>query len=87
MTAELPEPTGDGIHMYAGAWEARWISHQDAYTAEQLIEYGKQVEAHTREECAKVIEQDLYPDDACKPYTQQYNDSIKRLADKIRGME
>lgn len=53
---------------------------------QQLELFAKLVEAATREECAKKVEQDLYPDDAGKPYTQQYNYSIKVLADKIRGM-
>ncbi len=50
----------------------------------RLLNLAKLIEAATREECAKKVEQDLYPDDAGKPYTQQYNYSIKVLADKVR---
>ena len=51
----------------------------------RLVTFARLIEAHTREECAKQVEQDLYPDDSQKPYTQQYNSCIKRLAEKIRS--
>lgn len=52
---------------------------------EALMKFAKLIEAATREDCAKLVEQDLYPDDAGKPYTQQYNYSIRVLAEKIRS--
>ena len=52
---------------------------------DSLMKFAKLIEAATREECAKLVEQDLYPDDAGKPYTQQYNYSIRVLAEKIRS--
>ena len=52
---------------------------------EALMKFAKLIEAATREDCAKLVEQDLYPDDAGKPYIQQYNYSIRVLAEKIRS--
>lgn len=52
---------------------------------DQLVNFAMLIEAATREECAKQVEQDLYPDDAGKPYTQHYNSCIKRLAEIIRS--
>ena len=70
MTPELPSPVALGVGYFD--------EHIFGHTKEQLIEYGKLVESATREECAKQVEQDLYPDDAGKPYTQQYNAGVKR---------
>ena len=62
------------------------IDKTRAYLDEhRLINFAKLVESATREECAKLVEQDLYPDDSGKPYTKQYNFSIKVLADKFRS--
>ena len=47
-------------------------------------EVAELIEAATREECAKVVEQDLYPTEDTE-YIRQYNYSIKVLAEKIRS--
>lgn len=73
MTPELPH-------------HARLTSTGDRlYLAVQMREYAKLVEAATREECAKVVERDLYHEDSQKPYTQHYNSCIKRLSEIIRS--
>ncbi len=50
-----------------------------------LLNLAKLIEAAAREECAKVVERDLYHEDSQKPYTQHYNSCIKALAEKIRS--
>lgn len=78
---EFPEPMRPELPHHAGMN----ANGDRLYLAVQMREYGKLVESATREECAKQVEQDLYPDDSGKPYTQQYNYSIKVLAEKIRS--
>lgn len=60
------------------------LTSSETVELKRIHDFAKLIEAATREECAKKVEQDLYPDDAGKPYTQQYNYSIKVLADKVR---
>ena len=77
---ELADDCGASVYKYQSV--AR-VSIEFGSAA--LVKFAKLIEAATREECAKKVEQDLYPDDAGKPYTQQYNYSIRVLAEKIRS--
>lgn len=83
QTLELADDAGANVYKYQSLPGHSSIE----FDGDSLVKFVKLIEAKTREECAKRIEQDLYPDDAGKPYTQQYNASIKRLADKIRSGE
>ena len=51
---------------------------------EALMKFAKLIEAATREECAKLVEQDMYPTNHTA-YLREYNDSIKVRAKKIRS--
>ena len=70
----------------ASVYKSQWFSNIAVdFGTDSLMKFAEAIEAATREECAKVVEKDLYPDDSQKPYTQHYNSCIKRLADKIRS--
>lgn len=72
MTPPLPEPEYYGY----------------LFSDKQMTEYGNACIAQERERCAKIVEQDLYPDSFIKPLTEyqiQYNDGIARTAEKIRS--
>ncbi len=61
------------------------IDKTRAYLDEhRLINFAKLVESATREECAKVIEQDLWPV-VFTEYQAKYNAGINVLAEKIRS--
>ena len=57
MTPELPSPVALGVGYFD--------EHIFGHTKEQLIEYGKLVEAATREECAMVC--DVTPPQPFRP--------------------
>lgn len=77
---ELADDCGAGVYKY------QFVSEVSIdFETDSLMKFAKLIETATREDCAKLVEQDLYPDDSGKPYTKQYNFSIKVLADKIRS--
>ena len=68
MTPELPNPVSLGVGYFD--------EHIFGHTKDQLIEYGKLVEAATREECASV----------CDERANGENDA-QWCADRIRSMK
>lgn len=60
------------------------LSTGDPTAGNAHIRFARAIEAATREECAKLVEQDLYPTNHTA-YLREYNDSIKVLAKKIRS--
>ena len=51
--------------------------------SDPLVDFATAIEAAVREECARIVEQDLYTV-GNTGYIQQYNDGIRKLAEKIR---
>ena len=64
-------------------WEAV-LSTGDPTAGNAHIRFARAIETATREDCAKLVEQDLYPTNHTA-YLREYNSCIKRLADKIRS--
>ena len=67
-----------------GDWQCPSCQLLDA--EDRISQLESELEAlaeKTREECAKVVEQDLWPV-VTTEYQVQYNDGIRRLAEKIR---
>ena len=76
---ELADDCGASVYKYQSV--AR-VSIEFGSAA--LVKFAKLIEAATREECASVIEQDLWPIPTTD-YIRQDNDGIRRLAEKIRS--
>ena len=77
---ELADDCGASVYKY------QFVSEVSIdFETDSLMKFAKLIETATREDCAKLVAQDLYPDDSGTPYTKQYNFSIKVLADKIRS--
>ena len=60
------------------------LTSSETVELKRIHDFAKLIEAATREECAKVVEQGLWPV-VTTEYQVQYNAGIRRLAEKIRS--
>ena len=83
-TVKMPKPIGT-ICFDDGRWGQNWISSQDAYSEEQLKQYGYDRAREALKMAVKVVEADLWPGPV-HDYQYDYNDGVKSLANKVRAL-